>query len=482
MAPPVPAYKQMMELQRKQDAQREISLRYTEESKKMTFLANWENKTDDKVLQKRKNDRIAALRAAQQSRLLERKRRLAGLLNEEMNCWQETIMTAVESVEDRNASISRRAIALRDARESERRAYVDECYRRQWKDSCDDGRHMDAQEMTKYIKKERVRQMRERAEQEVVEKQRDDVLVDQWLKSMAELDVKEQQKEAYRREMEKEIKGILDQQVELHEQRKVELRQRQAVDAAEELTELRQAIARDELEAQQRLEDARRRGHETRDFNDSRLNLRQEAADRERQEDLVLLKYAMDKERSEIDAELRKKREEQETTKRYQAYLKAQMIKEAENTALADSLRKADEDRIWAKREAEQKRRDDARAHLMKVTNEGRQQQIRNRLERERKELEEDQWDGDKFAADRAELDRIEAEKEAKRKQNVAENLRGIRGQIDVKRQQRMKEEQDKYLEAKIMQKVEAEHRQKLSEQAGTLRLHRPKNHTAWYT
>lgn len=482
MAPPVPAYKQMMELQRKQDAQREISLRYTEESKKSSFIANWENKTDAKLLQKRKNDRIAALRAAQQQRLLERKRRLAGLLNEEMNRWQETIMTAVESVEDRNASISRRAIALRDAREAERRAYVDECYRRQWKDSCDDGRHMDAQEMTKFIKKERLRQIDMQAEQAVEAKAHEEKLVEGWLQRMADLDVKENQKEVHRREMEKEIKGILDQQVEIHEQRKVDLRNRQAVEAEEELTELRAAIARDEQEAQRHLLSAKQRGKQTRHFNESRLHLRQEAADRERQEDLVLLKYAMDKERAEIDAELRKKREEQETTKRYQEYLRAQMIKEAQDTALADSLRKADEDRNWAKREAEQKRRDDARANLMQVTNDGRQRQIRERLERETKELEEDRGDGQRFAADQAELDRIEAEKEAKRKQNVAENLSGIRSQIEIRRQQQMKEEQDKYLEAKIMQKVEAEHKKKLSEQAGTLRLHRPKKHTAWYT
>ena len=43
----------------------------------------------------------------------------------------------------------------------------------------------------------------------------------------------------------------------------------------------------------------------------------------------------------------------------------------------------------------------------MKVTNDGRQEQIRLKLEREQKELEEDQFDGNKFAAEQASLSQI---------------------------------------------------------------------------
>ena len=77
-------------------------------------------------------------------------------------------------------------------------------------------------------------------------------------------------------------------------------------DAEEELTELAAAIQRDEDEQRRRTEEAHARGREVRAFNEARLNMRQERAALERQQDL-LLKYGMEQERKRIAEELAKR-------------------------------------------------------------------------------------------------------------------------------------------------------------------------------
>ena len=95
------------------------ALAFTNESKTILFKADWENKTTDKLRQKRKDKRVNQLLAEQRGKLLQRKRALAALLNAEMNGWQKEMMAEKETPEDRLSTLQNRAIALRDSRETE---------------------------------------------------------------------------------------------------------------------------------------------------------------------------------------------------------------------------------------------------------------------------------------------------------------------------------------------------------------------------
>lgn len=267
--------------------------------------------------------------------------------------------------------MQKRALALRDERETERRAFVDEMYKLQWKESCDDGRLLDSKAAITFVKDERVRQLEQKAL--IAEKlaHEDELLTREWHQRIRELETKEDEKEAFRRAMEKEIKSMLDSQVEMLHERKEALRARMVTDARDELAAWQAAKNLDDEKDRRNHELARARGMETRVFNQSRLHLRKQAADQVKAQDLLLLNFALDKEASEVAGELAKKHEEEETTKRYTEYLKAQMIKEAENTGVVEALRKAEEDKIWDKRDKEQQDRKDARANLWAKTDEG---------------------------------------------------------------------------------------------------------------
>jgi hypothetical protein len=452
------------------------------EYEKVDQRAKWENKTSAKIEIKRKGSRVDELQRDHAATLLARKRQLAGILNQEMDQWQKEFSELGESPQDRKMALQSRALALRDAREAERRAFVDEMYKLQWQSSCDDGRLLDSKATIKQVMSDRERQVEHKGETASKVKAEEDMLMAEWKQRIDELETKENEKEAYRAAMEKEIKGMLDEQVEAHHGRKDALRARQAMDAAEEMREWRAAKDKEEAEDEEKAIIARQRGVETRVFNQSRLHLRAEAAETIKARDLVLLNFALDKEREKEAQEAAKRREEKDTTKRYQDYLEMQMVKEAEDNAEVDAVRKEAEDRIFAKREQEQQDRLDARNELWRKTDVGRQDQIRMQYERAIKEAEDDNAMSSRNGGNQDELDAIEAAKRAAHKQALIENQMGIRAQASYKKRVGRREVQEKYLEAKIMSKVEAEHKARLTEMAGTVKVNFPNKHTQWYS
>jgi len=477
-----PAYKQMMEIQRRQNAVKEQNQRYMEENRQTLFKAQWENKTDAKLTLLRKKDRLAQLRKSRQDQILQRKRKLAELLNREMQQWQDAVKNSRESTEDRKASIAQRAIALRDAREAERKEFVEQCYRDQYRNACDDARFLDAKALTKYVMDEREKQIEMKHTRREELRRESEALDRQCQERLVELDEKESEKERTRRQMEFEIRGILDGQTANLRRRKEALRQQQAEDAAIEHAEWKAAMDKEQEEQSKRTALAYARGRAIREFNESRKHLRREAEAHVREQDMMLLQYALDKEKADEMNEARKREEEKETTKVFQEYLKAQMIKEAQNDALVEELRKAEEDRIWERKEGEQRKRDEARAYLMRITNEGRQTQIEEKRKRHAEELAYEGSENEYMDREQAELDRIEADKEARRRLATDKNLAYIKGQIAAKERARRREEQEKFLETKIMERNEEEHRRQLAEQAGRLKLYHPIKHTSWYT
>merc|ERR1711998_709985 len=204
--------------------------------------------------------------------------------------------------------------------------------------------------------------------------------------------------------------------------------------------------------------------------------------EQDKAEDLMLLQYALDKEKADEAFELKKKMQERDATKQYQEFPRVQMAKEAEDTAMVDELRKAAEDAIWEKKENEQRKQREAREFLMAEVDRGRQQQIKEKFQNSRLGLEDDVLVGAKFKEQQKELDRIELEKETARKQARIDNMLGVRGQAAMKEKLRAKEEQAKFLSSKLMAKMEEEHGKKLALQAGVARTFYPIKQTQWYT
>mmetsp|Transcript_28934 Transcript_28934/g.67280 ORF Transcript_28934/g.67280 Transcript_28934/m.67280 type:complete len:484 (+) Transcript_28934:29-1480(+) len=462
--------------------EREADIARLEFNTNAVLRASWENKTDEKLLAKRKQARIGQLRAAQQDSLVERRRQLAALLNGEMAQWQEAISASTESAVDRKNALRERAMKLRDAREAERREFVDKCYSQQWRDSCDDARTLDSKALLTLVSTTRQEQLVGKADREVVAQVQERKYLGEWRERINEVERRENAKDEARRKMDSEVKDILDVQVEEHLKRKAQLRSRQDAEAKEELELWQSRKDTEEAEVLEKLKSAYSRGREVKQFNAAREHLTKDREEKEKGEDLMLLQYALDKEKADEEFELRKKQEEKDATKQYQEYLRAQMVKEAEDTAFEDELRQKAEEEIWERLEEEQRKQRDARSYLQAEVDRGRQQQIKAKFQTSNLDLEEDLVVMSRFREQQKELDRIEAEKEEARRQARLDNVMGIRGQAALKEKARMREEQEKFLSNKLMLKTEQAHMEKLATQAGKARTFYPIKQTQWYT
>jgi len=87
-----------------------------------------------------------------------------------------------------------------------------------------------------------------------------------------------------------------------------------------------------------------------------------------------------------------------------------------------------------------------------------------------------------KFLDDAREGVMKEQVEKLQRRQVATENMSLLQSQIQQREDARQQEKQEAYLEDKHMQYMEKLHQQKLAEQGGTLRLHRPLQKNSWYS
>lgn len=202
----------------------------------------------------------------------------------------------------------------------------------------------------------------------------------------------------------------------------------------------------------------------------------------EKEQNTILLDYALRKEAEQIAFEEAKKHANREAALKYKKFLEEQMIKEAEDTAFVDEVRRREEEKVWKARDDALKAREDARKQLMQMVDEGRQEQIRHKNEYLIREKEDDRKFLDKFAYDNQESIREEREKQERRRISALENRKELSTQILSKQEQEELKKQEEYLADKQMQYRERLHQQRLAEQAGSIRLNFPLQKNQWYT
>lgn len=218
------------------------------------------------------------------------------------------------------------------------------------------------------------------------------------------------------------------------------------------------------------------------EFNKQAKLIREEEASIEREENAILLDYALRKEQEQISAEEAKRLANRQAALKYKKFLEEQMVKEAEDTAFVDEVRRREEEKVWKARDDALQAREDARKYLMKMVDEGRQEQIHYKYEQLKKEKEEDYKFLDKFAQENQESIRKEREESERRRQIALRNKDELNSQILTKKQKEELERQEAYLADKQMQYRERLHQQRLAEQAGSVRLNYPLQKNNWYT
>lgn len=219
-----------------------------------------------------------------------------------------------------------------------------------------------------------------------------------------------------------------------------------------------------------------------REFNEQFKEYTAEQDRIKRQQDAILLDYALRKEREANEAEEAKRIANRDAAIQYRRYLEEQMVKEAEDTAFMDEVCKREEERVWKARDDALQAREDARNSLLQMVDQGRQEQIR--LKREA--LEQERQEGRVFAERFIEESKEGIEKDQSamemRRAKSKDNQLLLAQQIALRRHKEELERQESYLQDKHMKHMERLHQQRLADQAGSVRITFPIKGTQWYT
>ncbi|DAZ93323.1 TPA: hypothetical protein N0F65_003274 [Lagenidium giganteum] len=449
---------------------------------KMNARAEWEHSLHLKSENVDVQRTFHHLKNQHESQLHSRRLRLAELYNREMEEWKAACLTNVETPEDRKHKMIQRALELKERREQERRAIVEEKRLQQYRESCDDLRHTDSMKLQTIVLKERDGQLDER--KRLLEEER------KYEAQMAELWELDRQKKEERERMDKEsaikrneeVKTILDLQVDLYKKRRAEddaLKQEEDQLLLEEWERLRKVEEQIEMQARQ---NEINRAMDVKAFNHERVEVSRREMERERQYDMKLLELAL---AQEAETQ-RREREAQEKFRQdqleYQRMLKKQMEAEAEDLSYLDKIRQDMENQVWAKRDAQHSAEEAARQELMRQVMISREQQMIMKQQKRQQNKQDDITYMDDLKRETEEALQKELRQQEEKRQELKRNQSEVLRQQEEKRLLDEQKQQADFLELKRMQLAEKHHKQRVSQLATQLPPTNHRRKTAqWY-
>ncbi|KAG1713100.1 hypothetical protein DVH05_000826 [Phytophthora capsici] len=458
---------------------------YTTSVKDITRLnarADWEDSLYDKGESKQVQRTVVQLKNQHESELHSRRLRLAELYNREMEQWRDECLANVETPEDRKQKMIQRALALKERRERERRAIVEEKLLQQYRESCDDCRVEDSMKVQQLVLTDRDKQLEERKLIAEQEREFEDQMAQLWVEDRLKKEERDRRDVEMVIKRNEEMKKILDLQVDLVQKRQEELKERKRKDDQEQLSEWgRLKQVEDDLEQKNR-EKEMMRALDVKTFNQERVEANRLASERERLYDQRLLEQALAQE-----AETRRRERELQDKFRqdqleYQRMLKRQMETEAEDLSYLDKIRKDMEDEVWAKRDAQHNAEEAARQELLRQVLLSRNNQIEAKRANKIQAKEEDSAYMNEVKRDAEEALQKELREQEERRKELKRTQSDLLRQQEEKRLEQDQKKQAEFLEFKRMQNAEKQHKERVQQFSSHLPPTNYRRKTAqWY-
>ena len=224
----------------------------------------------------------------------------------------------------------------------------------------------------------------------------------------------------------------------------------------------------------QRKNEAYATGRDNFDYNKRFKVLELEEERVQKQHDKILLDYALKRER-EANKSCKDKREELRiSAEQYAKYLKEKVLIDASELSIIESAYKRDEECVLKARDDTLHVRQVAKDALMRMVDEGRQEQLRSK----KNQLLCDNTDGQNYSMKYLANAREGVEKEradALRRRGLNfENRDKVQDQIFIKKLKSERDRQDAYLLDKRMKYMERTEQQRLAEQNTSVRTYFP--------
>ena len=345
---------------------------------------HWEVATDQAIQTKKFNQAIQTIRNADKTALEHRRKRLANLLQQDKEKYQQALHDLSVTPDQRKEQIRARAMELKHKREAERQQYVQEQYDRQWRLACDPLRERDSKLILQATNAARSYQIGEKMrlleEQEREERRFDEI----WEAQRRQQQGQEEADALARKKLDAAQKAVLDLQVkELHNNR---AKERQL--AEEEAAAMRQRAELDADEAKrvaQARQDLINDAYEELDsFNRLKKSQLHESVLREQKEDAERLAYQLSKEGENERKEAEARAMIGSETRLFAEHMLAQKRSLASLEQEQEAARAADNDVQWEKRLQVWGKEQEAREQLMSQVLKEREVQVKTKVEAEK--------------------------------------------------------------------------------------------------
>mmetsp|Transcript_41577 Transcript_41577/g.50428 ORF Transcript_41577/g.50428 Transcript_41577/m.50428 type:complete len:485 (-) Transcript_41577:1044-2498(-) len=429
----------ILKMRDQETANREMC-KHVESLNAKLHVANWEQKTDSKIRDNLILERYEEMKAQAEEQLDVRRGKLARKLYDEHIGLQMELQSQQETPDERRDKMVARAKELYSQRENERQALADEMLYRHWRESCDTLRVTDSKKVRQMTEAGRRQQEDEKKvlkQQELEEKRLYDEMYEheRQKKELRHLaDVKR------RKERDSEAVRVLNEQIEENRVRTEEANDEKRRDVDEMKARWREEESQAKAEEEARYERNRQVGEELLRFNIQKQEEQMEADMKERDYDKRLVDQAVRKAKEEEDRETEAKAKAKMEARMYRQHLLIMMQKEAESMEERDRLIKMEEDKAWAKRQAQHDKEQAAREALMKNVLETRDAQLKEKEDHAQFAAAEARNERQKMLQEMERIEFAEQQYSAHLKEERVKNRLDIEAQMRQKENLRMKE------------------------------------------
>ncbi|KAI8789300.1 cilia- and flagella-associated protein 53-like [Biomphalaria glabrata] len=425
---------------------------------------DFETSGDKKFLQLNIRSRIQSLTKANEYNLECRREKLRNLFELEEANYLKEMDEQQETVIERQAKMRERAKFLKDKREAERLAFVQEKYDQQFKAQCEELRSTLSKRHQDQVCLERLEQLRHKDEIAQEEKAISDMYDKLWEQDMLEKAAREEREAKDLQERNRGMVDVLRKQMAALEAQKEEANRLKEEEA--QLMKEQQAMWKmeDEIAHQEKL----RKQQATRDMLDHSLAFKARKKAKEEQEqlafDLKILEQLIEESRNEALETMQRKKELREEDQRFRSYLKQLMEDEKAREKELEKLIQNEVEAAWEKRIDQWRKERVARKLLLEDVMAGRAKQIQERLQENQRQQLEAAREKEELQQKIAENQRLEAEQTLKHKQAYINHQNDLISQIEYNSKLREEErayELDEYLKA---QQAEREYQTRIKQ------------------
>jgi|Transcript_11405 trichoplein keratin filament-binding protein len=437
-------------------------------------FAEWVNNTHDKILHRRKLEVVDEFTQAHQRTVEERRERLQALLVAEQEEYFKALDNMVETQDQRKQRLATHALELKQHRESKRQEIAKSKMDQAFRENCDVLRGAITRQNTLQVAVQRQQQL-EWQEARKHERQEDERIFDEMWEQERLKKVQRAVDDMERaHKMNMALRTQLKAQKDAYDQVKERERQMRAEEDRLYKEQVEFQLQYDAQKEKERRAAAVAMGYANREFNAMLRAEKEKKMKEKKEEDIRQLQELLDQIRAAEEEEQMAKVARREDTKRYMEALREAMGQDADNEAEMERLWQQENEKAWAKREAQWAKDQDARDNLLRQVFEERSRQLEAKQNIIHEERAQRKRDKEQLLEQMEAAAQVERQKAEAHRQQVVEAQDDLKTQIEGRRQFKETQKNNQAMERIAAEQAEEEFKRKVQQELDAVNSRRP--------